>query len=211
MSEIVLMIPQKDDFFEKMEASGSELTSESNRNRFRGGVPWVEGECIIAGYERMILLTEVEWNAQVDDEDALDGRRTLHAPTMDPIKISRRVDVSSPQITQWSLVSKVSRFPWEIYFLRSLGREYSTRAQRNDTPMPIRDNVAATMHDRFMTIKLHNALITSYSFTIGEGDAEETLEVSATRIEWIYHPVGSDQRRMGEIAVRYDIQTGQVW
>lgn len=201
MAQIVLMIPRRRDFTEKL--LKDVVTSVT------GGpeeTPWVEGECELTDYHRMILVETVEWESEVEAEEPGDGRRTVHAPRIETVKIKRRADISSASLTRWVLTTRVSTYPWELYFLRGIGGQFIGNLPAG---APKRDYLGP-MQVRFMTMQLYNPLITKYSFTIGDDEAEENLEVSATKIRWIYHKTDETQRLEGQVSVTYDLQAGRV-
>lgn len=226
LAQIILMIPTKDSFFDRMVKTGAEqmlnattigkAASMAGIDLFPDDPPWIQGECTAKGYEGMILVKDVEYSTLIDDDEPLDGRRTLHLPKMEPVKISRTVDTSSSSLTKWSLVSRVSKYPWEMYFLRGVGksgllpqdiqRRKLSRERGQEHP-----DLLGTMQVCFMTIKFHQPLITGYEFSIGAEEAEETIEVSCTKVEWIYHQTDQDQRVLGKVTVTFDMQSGQVY
>ncbi len=203
MAQIVLMIPRRRDFTDTLlkgavkTVTGGALFDES---------PWVEGECALEDYRGMILVETVEWESEVESEEPGDGRRTVHSPRIETIKIKRRADISSASLTRWVLTTRVTSYPWELYFLRGIGGQTIGNLPQG---APKRDSLGP-MQVRFMTMQLYNPLITKYSFTVGDDEAEENLEVSATKIRWIYHKTDELQRLEGQVSVTYDLQAGRV-
>lgn len=205
MAQIVLMIPRRSDFTEQLLRDVASMVGLP-----AGEPPWVQGECMLDDYRGMILVESVEWATEVESDEPGDGRRTVHAPKIETIKIKRRVDTSSSALTRWVLTTKVSKYPWELYFLRAIGGQtIRSQTQIAGGGFEQRENLGP-MQVKFMTMQIFNPLITKYSFSIGDGDAEENLEVSGTKIRWVYHKTNELQRVEGQVAVTYDMQSGRV-
>lgn len=190
MPEIVLMVPSPTGYSASAQSSAMKSLAGGT---IPGTLPWIAGECQLMDYYKMLLVESVEWNISVSEEAASTPRRTTHLPNIEAVKMNRRIDSASSVLNRWALNSHVSTDPWQVYFLRTMapGSEGPTRGC-------------------FMTMTLHNPLITKYEFDVGEGDIFENIEVSATQIEWTYQLVGDNQLSTGQKTIGYDMQTGMV-
>jgi len=198
VSQIVLMVPRQENLTEAaIKSAVLQAQKAEDAATVFTTLPWVPGECELDDFKFMMMATNVTWSTEVESALSTDGRRTVHMPRVSAVTITRKVDLGSGRLTKAALQTKVSTSPWEIYFLRSIGGA--------DTSAPDQRGV---MQVKFMTMKLYNALITKCSFSAGDGDAEETLEVSPVAIEWIYHRTSDGQDILGKKVVKYNVQTG---
>lgn len=190
MPMIILMIPRSSSpvVVPRTSATAGELSSDLE------SLPFVAGECIFQGYEDMILVDQVQWQTDIKEDDASEGRRTVHAPEIDVVKIERKMDRSSTMLTKMALTTQITTRPWEFYFFRPLGNDSATDS-RSQT--------------RFMTMKLHKVLISKYAVTLGEDEPRESIELSPAIIEWDYAVTGADQSVGGHKCIKYDMQLGQ--
>lgn len=166
-----------------------------------GSSSHVEGECALHGYERMLLAEQVSYDVTVDSEFSAEGRRTVHIPKMSVVSIQRKVDIATAELTRFVLLNRVSTKPWEIYFLRDLG----------GGPEQVVGGVAFHLQQlRYMTLKLHKALVTKQDVSFDEGDLVESLEVSAGSVEWEYNAYDDQQRPRGKLGFKFDAQAGTL-
>lgn len=205
MSQIVLKIPRRDSALEKVAkfAIGQAASAVSGATGLSVPINWdelpfVPGECQIEGFQNLILVDSVEWSTEVEHEVAADARRTVHVPKIDTVKIKRKLDSASAHLQKRALTTKVSPHPWELYFLKGIGNVASGV------------QTYGFMQVKFMTMKLHNPLISKYEFDISAGEAEESLEISPSTIEWIYHPTSEAQSIIGNKVIKYNVQTGTL-
>lgn len=166
-------------------------------------LPFVPGECQIAGYEFMMVADAVDWTTSVEGESASNQRRTVHAPKISGVRITRKMDGGTAVLTRWALQARVTPNPWELFFLKSIGNSPVQLLNAVSSALPAFSSVL------FMTMKLHRPLITKYEFTIGEAAVgEEVIEVSPAAIEWMYFPTDDSASLIGVVTIKYDVQAG---
>jgi type VI protein secretion system component Hcp len=190
MSTIVMMVPRDD--------AGSRL-GRDRQTTIKNCIP---GESQIDGFAGMLQVDSVEWQTDIENDDPTTIRRTIHLPKISEVKISRRVDGGTAVLTKFALTVRITSNPWELYFFKTLG----------EAPAPTAISEIGTkqnMHFRYLTMKLHNPLIVKYGFEFSESDAQESLEVSPTAIEWIYYQSDATQQKVGQVSVKYDVQKGK--
>lgn len=158
-------------------------------------LPFIAGECMLTGYENMIVAENVTWNIEIEETKDPDGRRTIHTPKLSLVTIERHFDRASGQISRIALQTKVSPAPWEITFL---------------TLVPLGIPLLPVAMP-FMTMTLSNALISKMSVDFTEGEPKETLEVSATAIQWTYYELNASQAITGRKQVGYDMQAQEYF
>lgn len=156
-----------------------------------GESTWVEGESTLVGHEKLLVVEQVSYDIEVEAELHIEGRRTVHSPHLEHITLERKLDRGSAEITRSLLSTRVSKYPWSLFFFKAAGAEDA-------------------MVKHFMTMKLHRALIGMQSITVEDGDIQETLEVSAAAIEWEYTAFDSDQGPRGKTSFKFDVQAGRV-
>ena len=162
-------------------------------------LPYVAGECAIEGYRNMILAEEVSWHTQIPEDPNHENRRTVHSPNIDCVRIVRDVDRATSRLTKMALGATVTA-PWELYFLRVLGDDLLMEALAAAARSV---GLMSSRVTRFMTMTLHEPLISKYEFSFDESRPRETLEVSAAAIEWTYYKAGSHQGTTGVKSVGY--------
>ncbi|WP_445681250.1 type VI secretion system tube protein Hcp [Radicibacter daui] len=237
MPEFVLMVPATSGYSASAVKSAKDSIAKGSPPTV---LPWIRGECELLDYYRMLLVESVGWEVAVskdgekprkkpkkekpekkdkndkktkgkeehkDDEEEEDHEEEeleiseaiqvqegdVLVAELESISFSRQIDSASAVLNRWALNQRVSPDPWEIYFLRSSGG-MSEAASR----------------ERFMTLILHNPLITEYNFSAGEKEITETFEVSATKFEFRYDLIGENQGLQGFKLTTYDLETAQV-
>lgn len=180
MSTIVLMVP----------TSGSS-----------GGSSFVQGETNLSGFENMMQVDSVEWHTDVEKVESTSYQRTLALPKVSEVTITRKVDGASAVMTKWALQALIGQSAWELYFFKAMGDALPTGSSGSPQSSP-------NMNFQFMTLKLYNPLITKLGYQFSDTDCVETLEVTPSKIEWIYFMTDSGQNMIGQTSVLYDVQAG---
>lgn len=159
---------------------------------------WVEGESRLYLHEKLLLVEQVSYEVEVESELHLEGRRTVHAPHLSSVTLERRMDMGSAEITRSLLSTRVSKYPWELYFFKAAGGGI---VKEGESAHPV----------LFMTMKLHRALIQHQTISAeDDGDIMETLEVAAAAVQWEYTAFSSEQRARGKAGFTFDVQVGRV-
>lgn len=165
-------------------------------------LPFVAGECAIEGYRHMILAEEVSWHTQIPEDPNTEARRTVHSPSIDCVRIVRDVDMATSRLTKMALGATITA-PWELYFLRVLG---DNLLMEGLGALARSVGFMSSRVIRFMTMTLHEPLISKYDFSFDGACPRETLEVSAAAIEWTYYQAGTAQGPTGVKTVGYNMQ-----
>ena len=159
-----------------------------------GSLGWVMGECALLGYETMISVNHLSFGIDVKSVFAEDGRRTVHLPALSRFSLQRKVDLATANITKCALAAKISPFPWTLYFLRPLGNNHLLQVSQ------ICD----------LELTLDRPLVTDQNISFSGDDMSETLEITASAVEWTYRTHNSAGWPMGKVAYKFDVQQGWV-
>lgn len=212
MPTIVMMIPRMDVNMSRLRTLISTASAVVDLDFRWESLPFIGGECQLKGFANMILVQDVSWGSNLPEELSTDGRRTVHFPQHEPVRIKRKLDRSTGQINQLAASAAVSSLPWEIYFLRGSGGNSSPTGAAG----LVRGLIGGggdddmTMQYKFMTLKLFDPLITKYSFDLGDNEADEQIEVVPSKMEWVYEVTTETQDASGKLSVTYDMQRGLV-
>lgn len=152
---------------------------------------FIGGDSTLYGYEGLPLVVDVRYDISVKAETHLEGRRTVNLPDVSTVSITRSLDAATAQTTRLTLKGSVSGTPWELLFFRGAGATDATLS-------------------KFMSLKLHNALIHSQEIRAEAAGITETLMVGATKMEWDYTAYGPGQVPAGTFSFSYDMQLGSA-
>lgn len=156
-----------------------------------GSGKFIGGDSTLYGYEGLPLVVDVTYDISVKAETHLEGRRTVNLPEISTVTISRNLDAASAQTTRLTLKASVSGTPWELLFFRGAGADDATL-------------------NKFMSLKLHNALIHTQQIRAEASGITETLTVGTTKMEWDYTAYGPGQVPAGTFSFSYDVQLGSA-
>ena len=159
-----------------------------------GQMGWVMGECGLLGYETLISVNHLSFGIDVKSVFSEDGRRTVHLPGLTRFSLQRKVDLATASITKCALAAKISSFPWTFYFLRSLGDHFGLQVSQ------ICD----------LELTLDRPLVTDQNISFSGDDMSESLEITASAVEWTYRPHSSAGWPLGKVAYKFDVQQGWV-
>jgi len=174
------------------------------------GTKFIEGESELTGFEDMILCNQVSYDISVETEMNYESGRTIHMPTLSAITIERDVDIATAELTRFALAHRVSETPWEIYFLKSANEGLSNAGGRPLLGYTIASLLGTSRHIVYMTLKLHLPLITKQDISMEEEGMRETLEINVGGVEWSYTVTDIDQRKLGHVGFKFNMQTGTV-
>ncbi len=170
-----------------------------------GPKTFVKGDCLIDGYEGLILCKSVSYEVSIQEDLNAEGRRTVHSPEMSVVSIERDFDPASVDIARMLLGHGVSVFPWEIYMLRVADGVSPAPAFMGPGA-----SGAGSVMVCYLKLKLHRPVVTKQQVSAEEGGMVESIDVSAAAVEWRYLVLDDRQAPVGGTSFRFNLQTGTV-
>ncbi|WP_207482443.1 type VI secretion system tube protein Hcp [Arenibaculum pallidiluteum] len=166
-----------------------------------GPTSFIKGDCTVQGYEDLILCKSVTYDISVTSEMNTDAGRSIHTADVSVVNIERDFDPASVDLARMILSHGITTAPWEIYMLRAA----------NGPPAPSTSTAAAATHWAcYLTLKLHHALVTKQDVSAGQDGVTESIDVSASAIEWRYTLFDRAQSPLGFNSFRFNLQTGTL-
>ncbi|WP_207482422.1 Hcp family type VI secretion system effector [Arenibaculum pallidiluteum] len=156
-------------------------------------IPGVNGECALKDYKDMILCESLSHDLELEIEMSTNARRTVSTAKINNIALERKWDAASVHLIRRLLrgtAQKEPDKPWIIHCLKALGGE--------------------NQYVEFLTMKLTHAILAKHSLNVNEGDTTESIEINATKIEWIYAPHDASNTNPGKHTAEYDSLQGTV-
>jgi type VI secretion system secreted protein Hcp len=151
--------------------------------------PGIAGESKQVGHEGQIEISSFQFGS---GRPVQAGSTTAGAPSISEVTITKLSDKSTPLLFYSSLVGKAPSInPATISF--------------STTPA-----VAGSKPVDYMTIKLSNPLISSYSVSSGGDRPSESISLSFTKIEMTWIPINADGTKGTAITRSYDLATAKI-
>lgn len=154
-------------------------------------IPGITGECGVKGYEGMILCESMTEDAEMEIDTSTNQRRTMHVPKVNNMQLERKMDAASGMLLRKMLTGKVDTMDWQIHCLRALGDD-------------------STQQVEYLTIILHQPILTKYEVNVNDGDTTERLETNAVQVTFNYQYFKSDNTKAGNLSFGFNTIAGTV-